>query len=469
MAKTRYCSTETPRISLDPSSFGDLGYDRLILREVNRTRTESHADHTMIEVTREFQLCRPKILAGEYKECRPSLEKIKLSSELLKKSIERTQCPVGTTCEEYECRGDKTTFCINPRLDKWMSPGPRAHVLKTTSLLFDTCMQSWGCTITRAKAQVYLSPTNKITLKAPLHGTFVFNEGEETSLSIETGWYSILDRRPTLSADLITVNCMSSKTGEEICHDKETGLFFPYSATSVCMESSCYKFTKSSGVDVFVDENENSGKIADLLDLNKLYRITQFQSLQSSLNVQQLSRQIVHLEKLFREILFTGSSESRDNLFSALLKRKISTRPVSKEGRKEFEIQVCADNEDLATRDKMVDNTPVNPVLLKYGKDGHFHLFNDDLLSREDVPPPSFKIDSLSYQEIYDLLEHNKLSILPTENEVPLDYSVGLWTRIKKLILITGSIFGFISFLFFLGASCCIAWHRVVKNQGGNK
>nr|QRW42461.1 MAG: hypothetical protein [Wuhan Mosquito Virus 6] len=454
----QYCSPEVPLINTTAGSLRDPKFDSLIMRKVSRTSIPKTIQHTVVEVEREYQRCKPKIIKEEYSECRPAVEKQQYDSELVEKMVEKQQCLVGESCQEYECRGDKSSFCVEPRLIHWVNAQKRVSVLKATSLLFDTCMQSWGCKIKKVLSQTYFNAA-AMTIKSPLHGTFVHRPDQKVSWDPDRGAYSVITGKWDISEEEIIVSCISSKSGEDMCNDKSTGLFFPFSRGITCLENACFQFKEGKTSTVAVDENLNAGRVTDLLDLDKLYRISQFQSLQTSLNFQRVYSQLSEVESLISQFILTMDSSNRDNLFSNLLGRDVRVMP---QANGMLKIAVCKSPEKLSPHDQAGRGSKTEGHLRVNNK-GNFQLFHQEGLLRTEVPEPSFKIDSLTYQELFELIEKERMFRERDSKAPDMGSSASWWERIKASVREIGAYFGFVMMLFALGASWCIIWMNFVK------
>lgn len=431
----KVCQNDVLEIAISQSPDTSGNFDELISRNAKRKTIAATLTINVMTIGRKYQYCAPKIMKEEKPDCRENFEPFCPGISHIEKGFSKQKCPVGPTCAEYSCRGHKSTACKSPYVTEFVGPRVAPSLTKATSLFFDTCVQYWSCTIQEIVARSSLTLDDTIEVHVPKFGMFSWGLSQSSKISQgDSGSFAMIKSEISPLEEVAALRCLKGIKGE-ICHDNELDTFFPFSdSSSSCLGSACY-FSLGEEIREIFSDNLNEGLVANQLDLDSVYRKLQFQNLQTVWDFRQLSHRIERLEAVVSSIIFSPLNGKMDFLGENLLG---SYARITSRNRTHISLRVCRLTHDEEEGEGMFLIDRQSSLFVSQGKNGSdaLSLFPPVHLELEQLPPPKFKIDSLSYSDIF----HLDKSENPPEESIELP-EIDVWfvpSYILKAVEILG-------------------------------
>lgn len=383
-----------------------------------RKQIDQTAQIQFMRIHREFQYCYPTLKTGEDPRCKRNEAPFIPEDSYILNGLKRGRCPIGGVCKEGLCNGDLASSCLNPKVVDYMEPGQPVGLHRQTSLFHHSCTQYWGCDIQKAEVQLYLQLNGEVSMHEPHIGNLNIRDMSLDKVYLtDQDVFVQFQKSLILEESQVFVLCFQW-SASQICHDKGGQKFFPFETRGhVCMENSCYLDVSGEITTVF-DENKHAPLIANQLDLDSLYRKTQFLELQILWDMEQINKRIGRVEELFRRILTAPVGMEQGFLAEWIIGH---AGKVTKVNGTEMTYTVCKET----FREGVEDTAPFvkMPLIsgIKWENDSnHLHLFSQPRMEEEILEPPRFKIDSLSYKDLHVIMSTSSIPSIsgsaPNEN-----------------------------------------------------
>nr|UQS95349.1 MAG: hypothetical protein 1 [Byreska virus] len=400
----------------------------------------------MVRASRSYRYCFAKIERAESTDCPEKHEHVKYTSEELMKMSERRQCLVGKTCNEYECKGDLSSICLENKLTDYIEPREMPSSTKATSLLRHTCIQKWACSIREVEVNLHLNVEGSIDISDPLYGDFTFPKSSKVSEGNSIGNYAILRSEIEQSVYRVLLPCLT-ESGATLCYDESEEKVFSISPKGkTCIGSACYSAVESMDNVVMEEEMMSLGKVPTTFDLLRLYRLMQYLNIQTMWDFSIIAKSQKQIERITRRLLMWASKQD-ENFPSYLIGRKTKTKYINDE---KIKASVCRANFTIESEMISMFKEPNNPAALeqdKSSKEYSAKIFLDEKLENLEAPKPKFQIDSLTYNDIAHL-EHGADG---SKNSFESDKtSDNFWIKIFYFLEKVGCYCGLISILVLL-------------------
>lgn len=338
---------------------------------------------------------------------------ITMPEKHLERAAKENQCLVGELCRPGDCLGGDKSNCLNPKLTRWIDPGIEGNAERYHNWIHHSCVNSWKCETKTLEVVTSLINSSHIRLNIdPLN--YCDMDQKANYCVTQQGWTVLPITGYGGAEKMIQVPCLSSDK-ESICFDEEEGHdIVLHLGDETVTKNTVYKFVS----DVYIKHSEEPSFLPGLAsseDLEHVYRILQYENLQSLYNTQKLINRIEELEKTISSMLMLMYGVTKSPLEARL---NITERVIISNGTHVM-LKSC----------KSVENVLKKGNLSVDSGTRSFALFGKSQLSENSFSEFDFQVNQFSQQQIESL---SKKSINAEDIEIQ---PIGFWEGFNGFVL----------------------------------